>query len=56
VLNLFLPKSKRVTPLDFFEERKTVRQTPEEMLQKIVFFNLAMGGRDLRKKQEKENQ
>jgi len=54
VLNLFLPKSKRVLPLDFFEGQKTVRQTPEEMLQKIVFFNLAMGGRDLRKKEEKE--
>jgi len=56
VLNLFLPRSKRVLPLDFFEGKKTVRQTSEEMLQKIVFFNLAMGGRDLRKKEEKENQ
>ena len=54
VLNLFLPKSKRVLPLDFFDGQKTVRQTPEEMLQKIVFFNMAMGGRDLRKKEEKE--
>jgi hypothetical protein len=54
VLNLFLPRSKRVLPLDFFEGKKTVRQTPEEMLEKIVFFNLAMGGRDLRQKKEKE--
>src|SRR5262245_44276569 len=56
VLNLFLPRSKRVLPLDFFEGKKTIRQTPEEMLQKIVFFNLAMGGRELRTTEEKENQ
>jgi hypothetical protein len=56
VLNLFLPKSKRVLPLDFFEEKKTVRQTTAEMLRKIEMFNLAMGGRDLRKKKESETQ
>lgn len=53
MLNLFLPRGKQVLPLDFFEEKKTVRQTPEEMLQKIVMFNVAMGGKDLRKQKNK---
>jgi len=52
IVNLFLPRHKRVLPLDFFEARKTVRQTPEEMLQRIEMFNLAMGGRDLRKNKD----
>jgi len=51
-VNLVLPRHKRVLPLDFFEARKTVRQTPAEMLRRIEMFNLAMGGRDLRKNKD----
>jgi hypothetical protein len=52
VLNLFLPRHKRLEPMAFFEGRKTIRQTPEQMLQTIVAFNTALGGRDLRKKKD----
>jgi hypothetical protein len=49
IINLFLPRHKRIGPMDFFEEKETVRQTPEEMLQKIEMFTIALGGLDLRK-------
>jgi hypothetical protein len=51
ILNLLLPRHKRLGPMDFFagEKSNRGRQTPEEMLQIIASFNTAIGGLDLRK-------
>jgi hypothetical protein len=52
VMNLFLPKRKRLGPMDFFEPRKELRQTPDEMLFIVAAFNAGIGGLDLRKHEE----
>ncbi len=54
IANLFKAKGRMIEPLDFFEPRSHIsqrKQTPEEMFSVIEGLTLAMGGKDLRKKQ-----